>query len=313
MSLWPEELIQWGGVHDDFKANTESISLLRKYSQGDAMRIDSHQHFWKVSRGDYSWMRPEMTILYRDYLPEDLKPSLEKHQIDKTVLVQAAPTMAETDFLLGIAQKQDFIAGVVGWLDMESKDFPAMLELYSRRHKLVGIRPMLEELPEDDWILHPRVLDSLRIVAQLDFPFDFLIRPRHLPYAAKALEEIPGLRAVVDHIAKPEIKAQKMEAWKSALREVAAHENVYCKLSGMITEADHASWTPEQLRPYIEHVIECFGFERLMFGSDWPVCLLAGSYDRMIGALESLLQPYLNEVSTQGVFGGNAARFYKLQ
>ncbi len=277
------------------------------------MRIDSHQHFWKASRGDYPWMKPELTVLYRDYYPEDLKPSLEKHQIDKTVLVQAAPTMAETDFLLEIAEKHDFIAGVVGWLDLESRDFPAMLELYSRRHKLVGIRPMLEDLPDDDWILRPRVLDSLRIVAQLDFPFDFLVHTRHLPHVVKALEEIPGLRAVIDHIAKPEIKAQKMEPWKALIREVAAHQNVHCKFSGMITEADHASWTPDHLRPYIEHVIECFGFERLMYGSDWPVCLLAGSYDRVIGAVETILEPRLDKTSAQGLFGGNAARFYKLK
>lgn len=277
------------------------------------MRIDSHQHFWKVSRGDYSWMKPEMKILYRDYLPEDLKPSLETHQIDKTVLVQAAPTVAETEFLLDLAEQHHLIAGVVGWLDFESNDFPSMFELYSRQASFVGVRPMLEELPDDDWILRSRVLDSLRIIAQLDFPFDFLVRPRHLPHVAKALEEIPGLRAVIDHIAKPEIKAQKFEPWKSQIRELAQHKNLYCKLSGMITEADHDSWKPEHLQPYVEHILECFGPERVMYGSDWPVCLLAGSYDRTIGALETVLNPHLDPASLQGVYGDNAARFYKLK
>jgi L-fucono-1,5-lactonase len=276
------------------------------------MRIDSHQHFWKLSRGDYSWMTPEMEVLHRDYLPADLKPSMERHQIEKTVLVQAAPTVAETEFILGLAQKHDFIAGVVGWLDMEDKNFPVLFERYSHKQKLIGMRPMLESLPEDDWILHPRVLDSLRIVAQFDFPFDFLVQPRHLLHVVKALEKVPGLRAVVDHIAKPEIKSKKMEPWKTLLREVAAHRNVYCKLSGMITETGRNSWTSDVLRPYIEHVIECFGIDRVMYGSDWPVCLLAGSYDQVISALEIVLKPRLDTPSGQAVFGGNAARFYKL-
>lgn len=277
------------------------------------MRIDGHQHFWKVSRGDYSWMRPEMKVLYRDYLPEDLKPSLETHKIDRTVLVQAAPTTAETDFLLELADEHDFIAGVVGWLDLESDEFPAMFEKYSRQGKFIGLRSMLEELPSDDWILRPRVMESLRIIAQLDFPFDFLVRPRHLPHVAKALEEAPRLRAVIDHIAKPEIRMQKLEPWKSMVRELAQHKNLYCKVSGMVTEADHASWTTEHLRPYVEHVTECFGAERLIYGSDWPVCLLAGSYDRVIGALDSILNPRLDAASLQAIYGNNAARFYKLK
>ncbi|MEJ2008709.1 MAG: amidohydrolase family protein [Acidobacteriota bacterium] len=277
------------------------------------MRIDSHQHFWKISRGDYSWMKPEMKVLHRDYLPGDLKPSLESYKIDKTILVSAAPTLAETDFLLDLAKKHDFIAGVVGWLDLESKDFPSLIELYSRQHKFAGLRPMLESLPDNDWILRPPVMDSLRIIAQLDLPFDFLVYTRHLPHVAKVLEEVPGLRAVIDHIAKPEIKAQKLEPWKSLIRDVAQHKNLYCKLSGMVTEADHDSWNPEQLRPYIEHVVECFGPERVMFGSDWPVCLLAGSYDQVVGVLETVLNPVVDAASLQAVYGDNAARFYKLK
>lgn len=277
------------------------------------MRIDSHQHFWKISRGDYSWMKPEMKALYRDYLPADLKPTLEAHKIDKTVVVQAAPTLAETDFLLELARKHDFIAGVVGWLDLESKDLPSLLELYSRQHKLIGIRPMLEEIPDDEWILSPKVTDSLRIIAQLDFPFDLLVHPRHLFHVAKVLDDVPGLRAVIDHIAKPEIKSQQMEPWKSLIRDLAQRKKLYCKLSGMITEADHDSWNPEQLRPYIEHVIECFGPERVMFGSDWPVCLLAGNYDQVVGVLETILGPSLDTVSAQAIYGDNAARFYKLK
>jgi len=276
------------------------------------MKIDSHQHFWKASRGDYFWMTPDVPRLCRDYFPEDLKPSLAKHRIDKTILVQAAPTVAETDFLLDLAQPHDFIAGVVGWLDLESDDFALQLEQYRQKPKFIGLRPMLQDLPDDDYIVQPRVVESIKLLAELNFPFEFLTFTRHLPYVLQVLEKAPGLRAVVDHISKPEIKLQKMEPWKSLLREVAQHKNVYCKLSGMITEADNARWTPDHLRPYIEHVVDCFGFERLMFGSDWPVCLLAGTYDQVIEALTTILEPALGPASEAAVFGLNAARFYKV-
>jgi L-fuconolactonase len=277
------------------------------------MRVDSHQHFWQASRGDYYWMTPTAPILCRDYGPEDLRPSLEKHLIDKTVLVQAAPTVAETDFLLNIARQQDFVAGVVGWLDMENEDFLDQFERYGRDPKFIGIRPMLQDIPEDDWILRPRVLERLGEIAARDFPFDILTYPRQLPYVLKALEKTPNLRAVVDHISKPEIKARKMEPWKSLMGEVALHPNVYCKLSGMITEADQKKWVPDDLRPYVEWVVEVFGLNRVMYGSDWPVCLCAGSYDRVIDALAGILAPHLDPTSESAVFGGNAARFYKLK
>ncbi len=276
------------------------------------MRIDSHQHFWQVSRGDYYWMSPSVPILYRDYMPEDLKPLLEKHRIDKTILVQAAPTVAETDFLLIIAHQQDFVAGVTGWLDMDSKNFLDQFTHYTGLPKFVGLRPMLQDLPEDDWILRPRVVQSLRDVAAQGFPFEILTFTRHLPYVLKALDQAPNLRAVVNHISKPEIKERKMEPWKSLLHEVAQYPNVYCKLSGMITEADWQNWKPDDLRPYVESVLEDFGLHRVMYGSDWPVCLCAGSYDQVLDALSSILAPYLDEASTAAVFGDNAARFYKL-
>ena len=276
------------------------------------MRIDSHQHFWQVSRGDYFWMSPSAPILCRDYLPQDLKPLLDRHRIDKTILVQAAPTVAETNFLLDIAAEHDFVAGVTGWLDMDSENFVEQFTGYIRLPKFAGLRPMLQDLPEDDWILKPRVMQSLRQVAEMDFPFELLTYTRQLPFVLKALDELPRLRAVVNHISKPEIKERKMEPWKSLLHEVAQHPNVYCKLSGMITEANLQKWKPDDLRPYVESVLEDFGLDRVMFGSDWPVCLLAGSYDQVIHALTSILAPHLDEASTAAVFGDNAARFYKL-
>ncbi len=276
------------------------------------MRVDAHQHFWKVSRGDYPWMDPSDRILCRDYLPDDIAPLLSQHRISRTILVQAAPTAAETDFLLDLAQRHEFIAGVVGWVDLDRGDFPEQFARYRQRVKFLGIRPMLQDLPDDTFILKPSVLSSLQLIAGHGFPFEFLTYSRHLPYVLRALEKVPNLRGVIDHISKPEIRAQKIEPWRSLIREVAQNRNIYCKLSGMITEADHRSWTPEDLRPYVEHVLECFGLERVMFGSDWPVCLLAGSYDQVMGALETLLRQVLDSASTEAIFGTNAAKFYKL-
>lgn len=274
------------------------------------MRIDSHQHFWKVSRGDYGWMSPSVPVLFRDYFPEDLEPSLAKHRINKTILVQAAPTLAETDFLLHLAQNTGFVAGVVGWLELESRDFPGTLEEYCRKPKFAGVRPMLQDLPDDDYIAKPAVIESLKRIAEGGIAFDLLTYTRHLPSVLKTLEAVPNLHAVLDHISKPEIKARKMEPWKSLIRELAQHQNVHCKLSGMVTEADLTNWTPNDLRPYVEHVVECFGLERVMFGSDWPVCLRAGSYNRVIEALYTILTPMMDPASEQAVFGSNAARFY---
>lgn len=277
------------------------------------MRIDCHQHYWKVLRGDYHWMNPADQVLYRDYLPADLRLSLQKHAIDQTVLVQAAQTVAETDFLLDLAESDASIAGVVGWLDMDDPGFAAQFHRYASNRKFIGVRPMLQEIEDDRWILRPQVLESLRIVAESDFPFEFLTFPRHLPFVGEVLARVPGLRAVVDHISKPEIRSGKLEPWKTGMAELARHPNLHCKLSGMITEADQTRWAVDDLRPYVEHVAECFGVERVMFGSDWPVCLLAGSYDRVIGALDEILSPQLNQASRSKVFGENAARFYRLQ
>ena len=274
------------------------------------MRVDAHQHYWKLSRGDYGWLTPDMGVLYRDYLPADLEPTLKRHNIDKTVLVQAAPTIAETDYMLSLAAEHESIGGVVGWLDMADPGFPRFFEKYRHEPAFVGIRPMLHDLSDDAWVTQPRVLDNLRLMAEYNFPFDFLVRPPHLPHVLRVLEQVPGLRAVIDHIAKPLIKDQVFEPWRAHISAIAQHENVYCKLSGMVTEADPANWTPADLKPYVEHVVAAFGLDRVMFGSDWPVSLLAARYDDVIGALEETLAPNLDEESMTRVFGGNAGRFY---
>jgi L-fuconolactonase len=277
------------------------------------MKIDGHQHFWKVNRGDYHWMSPGVPVLHRDYLPEDLIPLLAKHGMARTILVQAAQTVAESDFLLELAAKHSFIAGVIGWLDLESLDFPRQFELYRKNPRFIGLRPMLQDIPDPAWIMRPQVLKALKLVAENDFPFEFLTYTRHLPYVLQALESVGPLRAVIDHISKPEIRKRRIEPWKEFMSQAACHETLYCKLSGMITEADPVHWLTEDLRPYIEHAVNSFGWDRVIFGSDWPVCLLAGSYDQVIQALIEVLRPRMDEESERKLFGINAARFYKLK
>jgi L-fuconolactonase len=276
------------------------------------MRIDGHQHFWKVNRGDYHWMDPSVPILCRDYLPGDLRPHLVKHGIARTILVQAAQTVEETDSLLELAAQNPFIAGVVGWLDMESPDFPRQFELYRRNPRFLGLRPMLQDISDSQWIVRPQVLKSLQLIADADFPFEFLTYTRHLPYVLQALESVGALRAVIDHISKPEIREGKLEPWKHLIARAAQHKNLYCKLSGMITEADPRHWSADDLRPYIEHTVDCFGWDRVIFGSDWPVCLLAGSYDQVVQALIEVLRPRMDAKSEGKLFGANAIDFYKL-
>lgn len=276
--------------------------------------VDAHHHFWRVSRGDYHWMQPGMgEPLLCDYLPADLAPLLRKAGVDRTVVVQAAQTQAETEFLLDLAGQTDFVAGVVGWLDMEDERFEAKLDALLVHPKFVGLRPMLQDLDDDAYILRPRVLDSLRAIAERDLAFDFLTFPRHLSHVAAALMAVPGLRAVIDHISKPPIASGAFDDWAHAIARVAEFGNVSCKLSGMITEADHACWKPADLQPYVEHVLDIFGPDRLLFGSDWPVCLLAGSYAEALNALRTLLDPLLSGPQQAAIYGGNAIRFYGLR
>jgi L-fuconolactonase len=274
--------------------------------------VDAHHHLWRVSRGDYHWMTPDMTVLARDYLMEDLEPHLRKSSVARTVLVQAAQTEAETDFLLDLASRSDFIAGVTGWLDLADPGFPARLARYRQHPKFVAVRPMLQDLADDAWILKPLVLKNLRHLAELAFPFEFLTFPRHLPHVLRALEETPGLHAVIDHLSKPPIASGEIEPWASLIRRVADFPEVQCKLSGMVTEADHAHWSPDSLAPYVNHVVDIFGVDRLMFGSDWPVCRLAAEYGEVVNALRTILGVRLGSQEIEKVFRGNAERFYDL-
>ena len=281
-------------------------------------RIDAHQHFWHPSRRDYGWLEAlqgeTARRLQRPILPAELAPVLAQHHIDKTVLVQAAPTEAEGDFLIALAEQHAFIAGAVVWMNLESPEFEARLAERRRHPKFVGVRPMIQDIADPSWMLQPSVKRAFGALSEQGVCFDFLIKPHQLEPTLQILAEYPRLRAVIDHVAKPDIRARQVEPWRSLMQRVAAHENVYCKLSGMVTEADHEAWTPADLAPYVADAVLFFEPERLMFGSDWPVCTLAGTYAQVLSALESTLAPLrLSEPDLARIFGGTAWEFYRLQ
>ncbi|MFJ5790697.1 amidohydrolase family protein [Lysinibacillus sp. NPDC097162] len=276
------------------------------------MIIDSHQHFWKLSRNDYKWLTEDLPELYRDYMPNDLYPILNEHQIEKTIVVQAAPTINETLFLLDLFEEHEWIAGVVGWLDFTELNFKQHLEELLQHPGFVGVRPMLQDLDEDDWILRKDVLKNIELLVQYDVPLDLLIKPRHFPYILELLKTFPQLRVVVNHIAKPNIAKQQIDGWKEAMGEIAMYPNVMCKLSGLVTEATHKNWAIEEFQPFINHVVNVFGTNRVMFGSDWPVCNLSGTYNDVLAILMENLPTNLLGKDLEMIFGENAKRFYKL-
>jgi L-fuconolactonase len=273
--------------------------------------LDCHHHLWKLSRGDYPWMTPDQPILARDYLVDDLRPLLSAAGVDSTILIQAAPTEAETQFLLGLAAENDFIVGVTGWLNMADEQFPERLAKYRKDPKFVAVRPMLQDLPEDDWILKPVVLANIKHIADIGFPLEFLTFPRHLPSVIKALETAPHLRAVVNHLSKPPIASGRLEPWRSLIRRVAEFPNIFCKLSGMVTQATRANGTSRSLAPYVEVTLSAFGTDRTMFGSDWPVCRLAAEYGPVIDVLRNILSTRLDSVGLNQVFRASGTHFYR--
>ncbi len=274
------------------------------------MRIDSHQHFWTLGRGDYAWLTPDLGIIFRDFGADDLRPILQCHKIDATIVVQAAPTIAETEFMLDLARRADFVKGVVGWADFEGKDAPDVIGRLAARDRLVGLRPMIQDIPDPEWVLRPAIEPAVAAMESAGLRFDALLKPPHLQPFLKFLRQYPNLSIVVDHGAKPDIRNDGFAAWAPAMREIARDERVFCKLSGLITEAK-ADWQVDDLRRYIDHLVACFGPGRLMWGSDWPVANLAGGYDRWMQASEACLSS-LGGDEQAAIFGGTAARFYGL-
>ncbi len=273
------------------------------------MQIDAHQHFWRVDRGDYGWLTPEAhPTICRDFGPDDLAPLITAAGVERTVLVQAAPAAAETQSLLEVAHATPFVAGVVGWADFEAPDAAGRIAALAADAALLGLRPMLQDLADDAWILRPQLAPALDAMEAAGLRFDALVTPRHLPHLARFLERRPDLKVVIDHGAKPDIAAGGLADWAAAMRAVAQGSGVFCKLSGLVTEAGDG-WTTERLRPFVDVLLEAFGPARLMWGSDWPVVNEAGGYGAWRTAAEALTA-HLSAEDRALVFGGTAAAFY---
>jgi L-fucono-1,5-lactonase len=275
-----------------------------------APSIDSHQHFWRLSRGDYGWLTAELEPIYRDFVPGDLRPLLDRAGVERTVVVQAAPTVAETRFLLDLAARTDWIAGVVGWIDMESPHAVEDLDELALEPGLCGIRPMIQDRPDTGWMLGEGLRPALRALEERNLAFDALVRPAHLPHLLALTERHADLRIVVDHGGKPDVASGSLAGWAEDMTRIARESSACCKLSGLITEAGSA-WSAGALRPYVDHLLDCFGPRRLLWGSDWPVVTLAGSYEGWCAATLELLAP-LDAEDRAAILGGNAVRFYGL-
>lgn len=276
------------------------------------MIIDSHQHFWKYNPVKHSWINEQMTVIRRDFLPSDLKPVYAKNGVDGCVAVQADQTLEETDFLLELAHNNAFIKGVVGWADLRCPDVDGVLEKYAKDKHLKGYRHIVQEEADHNFLLRSDFLRGISKLEQYGAVYDILIYPHQLGATLEFVKKFPNQKFVIDHIAKPYIKDGFYDGWAAMMKEVAKHENVYCKISGMITEADFKNWTPEQIHPYMLLTLEAFGPERCMFGSDWPVCLVAGTYPQVIDLTSNFISS-LSSAEQAAIMGQNAVDFYNLE
>lgn len=275
------------------------------------MKIDSHQHFWIFDPVRDSWIDEPMAAIQRDFMPADLKPVLDQNGIDGCIAVQADQSEQQTEFLLGLAEANDFIKGVVGWVDLQAQNIGERLSYFSQFKKIKGFRHVLQGETDRALMLSPQFTKGISALKHHDFTYDILIFPDQLGYTYQFVKTFGGHRFVIDHIAKPDIKNKSIEKWANGIKAIGKHENVWCKVSGMVTEADWQNWTPGDFEPYLDVVFEAFGTNRVMFGSDWPVCNVAGGYERML----SIVKNYTSKLSADEqarFWGHNAIEFYKL-
>ncbi|HUT28955.1 MAG TPA: amidohydrolase family protein [Sedimentisphaerales bacterium] len=275
------------------------------------MKIDTHQHFWKYNERDYGWMGAPMESLRRDRLPADLRPLLKKAGIDGTVAVQARQCVEETEFLLRLADENPFIKGVVGWVDLCSPQLHVQLESLCYHPKLRGVRHVLHDEPDDNFMLRDDFIHGMSRLRKYSLTYDLLLFAKHLPIACELVAKFPEQTFILDHISKPLIKDGRIEPWAGDIRRLASFRNVSCKISGMVTEADWRQWKPEDFTPYMDTVLEAFGADRLMVGSDWPVCTVAAEYEQVIG----IAADYLTKLSPDeqaAVWAQNAKRIYQV-
>jgi L-fuconolactonase len=275
------------------------------------MQLDAHQHFWQYNPAEHVWMTDRMAMLKRDFLPEDLEPLLRSAGFNGTIAVQARQNLEETRWLLDLAGQNEFIKGVVGWVDLRSPDLHAQLAQFSSHPKLVGVRHVVHDEPDDEFILRPEFRRGIAQLREFNLTYDLLLFPKHLRVACPLVQEFPEQPFVLDHIAKPEVASGRLAPWSELLRELAKFPNVSCKLSGMVTEAQWGQWRREDFHRYLDVVVNTFGLGRLMIGSDWPVCTLSGSYEATMGIVIEYLRQFSSE-ERAGVLGGNCARIYRI-
>lgn len=275
------------------------------------MFIDSHHHLWKYNESEYGWIDGSMQVLKRDYLPEELEQEISGIGVTGTVAVQARQNIRETRWLLEMAEAFPFIKGVVGWVDLRSEDLRRQLETHAGHPKLVGVRHVIHDEPDDDFMLQDDFLRGISLLAEYDLAYDLLVFPRHLDRALELTGRFPGQRFVLDHLAKPPIRSKSLQPWKDRIRELAGEPNVWCKISGMVTEADHKRWKYKDLVPYMETAYDAFGSGRILLGSDWPVCRLAGEYREVMQIPLNYLES-MSEGERSQILFRNAAECYKL-
>lgn len=277
----------------------------------NAHYIDSHQHFWQYDPIRHDWITEEMSVIRKDFLPKDLEPILKQHNISGSVLVQVDQTEAENEFQLRNAEENDFVKGVVGWVNLQADNIEERLEFYQQYKKMKGFRHILQGEADRALMLKPAFMNGVSKLKKCGYTYDILIYTDQLKYTKEFVAAFPGQPFVIDHLAKPNIKEHKIDDWKKDIEAVAEHENVYCKISGMVTEADWLNWKKEDFTPYLDVVVEAFGIDRILYGSDWPVCLVAATYEQM----KSIVDDYFSSFSKdeqQKFFGNNAIKFYGL-
>ena len=275
------------------------------------MRVDAHQHFWRYTASAYEWIDETMPGLKRDFLPDDLRPELARAGFDASIAVQAQQTIEETEWLLDLAEANPFVAGVIGWVDLRSDDVGDRLARIAARPRLIGVRHIVQSEPDDRFLLDADFCRGVAALRDFDLTYDILIYPRHLPVAADFVARFESQPFVLDHLAKPDVRRGALDAWARDLERLAQAPNVMCKVSGLVTEADWERWTPGQLRPYLDVAFDCFGPDRLIAGSDWPVCTLAAGYSRTMAVLTDYLSAR-PVPERDAVLGGNAGRLWRL-
>ena len=275
------------------------------------MRIDAHQHFWKYDPIKHSWINDEMSVIRKDFGPVDLYQSLQDTKLDGSIAVQADEITDETAYLLDLAAENNFIKAVVGWVDLRSEGIEERLQVFQHQSKLAGFRAIMQCQEDDAYLSNPVFLKNVKQLAKYGYTYDLLIFHNQLPSLIRFTDKLPDNKLILDHIAKPDIKNRNIKAWKEQIKILAAHPNIYCKLSGIITEADFKRWTYEDIIPYIETASEYFGVDRICFGSDWPVCLVAGTYRQVYDTIDKF-SAQLNKQDREKLFGDNTAKFYNL-